>query len=390
MHSFSGAAGCTAALYAQYLNYGSSSGHLVTLKWSDPLGASGNDYDMFAFDGSFVTDYSVNGQNGDDDPLEWVGAYPGDYIWVTKFSGAARALRLDTNRARLVISTAGAVVGHNGGDGTISVAATDGRIPGVPNPFVGGTTNPVETYSSDGPRRMFYNPNGTAITPGNVLFGTGGGVDLKKPDITAADCVTTTTPGFIPFCGTSAAAPHAAAIAALLKSADNHPGGGQVLAAMFATALDVTPGAGWDRNSGVGIVMANSAAGVLTSIPAVDFYTLSPCRVFDTREVTGPTGGVPLSCGTAQSFTIVGKCDVPTGTKAVSVNLTGVGSTAQGNLRLYATGAPAPLVSNLNYVAGVNRANNAVAPLSAGGQLSVLCSPSGTTHAVLDVNGYFK
>jgi hypothetical protein len=41
-------------------------------------------------------------------------------------------------------------------------------------------------------------------------------------------------------------------------------------------------------------------------------------------------------------------------------------------------------------VAGVNRANNAVAPLSAGGQLSVLCSPSGTTHAVLDVNGYFK
>jgi hypothetical protein len=137
--------------------------------------------------------------------------------------------------------------------------------------------------------------------------------------------------------------------------------------------------------------MANAAAGVLTSIPAVDFYTLSPCRVFDTREVTGPTGGVPLSCGTAQSFTIVGgTCGVPTGAKAVSVNLTGVGSTAQGNLRLYATGAPAPLVSNLNYVAGVNRANNAVAPLSAGGQLSVLCSPSGTTHVVLDVNGYFR
>jgi hypothetical protein len=137
--------------------------------------------------------------------------------------------------------------------------------------------------------------------------------------------------------------------------------------------------------------MANAAAGVLTSIPAVDFYTLSPCRVFDTREPAGPTSGAPLSCGIAQSFTIVGgTCGVPSGTKAVSLNLTGTESTAQGNLRLYAAGAPSPVVSNLNYVAGITRANNAVAPLSAGGQLSVLCSPSGTTHVILDVNGYFK
>jgi subtilisin family serine protease len=106
---------------------------------------------------------------------------------------------------------------------------------------------------------MFYNPSGSAITPGKVTFGTVGGRDLQKPDITAADCVTTTTPGFIPFCGTSAAAPHAAAIAALLKSAPNSPSGGQALAAMFTTALDIDA-VGRDRNAGVGIVMANLAA----------------------------------------------------------------------------------------------------------------------------------
>ena len=271
------------------------------------------------------------------------------------------------------------------------MAATDGRIAGARARSVGGTTNPVETYSSDGPRRMFYNPNGTAITPGNVLFGTGGGRVLQKPDITAADCVTTTTPGFTPFCGTSAAAPHAAAIAALLKSAANQPAGGQVLAAMFATALDVTPGAGRDRNSGVGIVMADAAAGALTNVPAVDFYTVSPCRVFDTRAVGARRPGRRSPAASTYDFTMVGgTCGVPSGAKAVSLNVTVTQPTAAGNVRLYASGAPAPLASTLNYVAGLTRANNAVAPLSAAGKLAVRCAPSGTAHVIVDVNGYFQ
>jgi Subtilase family len=384
LHSFSGGTGCSAAA-SEYINYGYSSGHIVTLKWSDPLGASGNNYDLFTYNGSYITYYSIDIQNGNDDPIEGVIAFPGDYLLVTKRSGATRALRIDTNRARLVINTPGAVVGHNGSENAISVAATDGRIPGAGNPFVGSSTNPIESYSSDGPRWMFYNPNGSAITPGNVLFGTGGGRRLAKPDITAADCVLTTTPGFIPFCGTSAAAPHAAAIAALLKSTPNNPGGGQVLAAMMTTALDVTPGTGRDRNSGVGIVMADTALAALTTMPAVDFYTVSPCRVVDTRE----TGGA-LSCGIERAITMGGACGVPTGTKAVSVNVTVTAPSATGNLKLYAAGAPAPSASTLNYVGGQTRANNAVAPLNTSGQTAVLCSPTGTAHVIVDVNGYFK
>jgi len=159
---------------------------------------------------------------------------------------------------------------------------------------------------------------------------------------------------------------------------------------MFATALDVNP-AGWDRDAGVGIVMANLAAGVLTSVPAVNFFTLSPCRVFDTRQVTGPTAGAPLTCGGDRDFTIVGgTCGVPSGAKAVSLNVTVTAPSAQGNLRLFASGAPAPLVSSLNYSAGQTRANNAIAPLSAGGLIALRCAPSGTAHVIVDVNGYFQ
>jgi hypothetical protein len=383
-HSFTGGTGCSAARSSEYLNYGYASGHVVSLKWSDPLGASGNDYDLFIYDGSFIVDWSIDRQIGNIDPYERVGGYPGEYVWVTKYSGVARALRVDTNRARLAISTAGAVVGHNGGENTVSVAAVNVSTAGG-GAFTGGGANPVETYSSDGPRRIFYNPNGSEITPGNVLFGAGGGRNLMKPDITAADCVTTTTPGFIPFCGTSAAAPHAAAIAALLKSTPNHPSGGQALAAMFATALDVTPPTGWDQNSGVGIVMANTAAGVLKNIPAVDFYTVNPCRAIDTRITSAPIG-----CGFDRNFPMVDTCGVPTGAKAVSLNVTVTGPNAAGNLRLWASGSPAPVVSNLNYAAWQTRANNAIAPLSPTGTMAVGCRPSGAAHVVVDVNGYFK
>jgi hypothetical protein len=396
MHSFNGLTGASAATSDPLT---ANSGPYIILGWSDPLGASVNDYDLFRVDSGFTTvlAYSVDSQTGTQDPIEGVSAgSTGQRIVITKYAGAGRALRLDTNRGRLSIATQGAVFGHNGGESTISVAATDGRTPGPGNPFTGGAANLAETYSSDGPRRIFYNPNGTAITTGNVLFSTSGGRLLRKPDITAADCVTTAFPtgGFNPFCGTSAAAPHAAAIAALLKSSPNNPSGGQALAAMFTTALDVNPGGlepGWDRNSGVGIVMANNAANVLINIPNLSFFTVNPCRVFDTREVSGPTGGAPLTCGTDQSFTIVGgTCGVPASAKAVSLNVTATASTAQGNVRLFASGAPAPLVSSLNYLAGATRANNAVAPLSAGGQISVLCGPSGTTHVIVDINGYFQ
>ncbi|MBI3868419.1 MAG: immunoglobulin domain-containing protein [Verrucomicrobia bacterium] len=223
--------------------------------WNDPLGKSANDYDVFVLDGAGnVIASSTNIQNGNDDPYESLPSISeGNQIVIVKVSGASRFLWLSVGRGRLAFSTSGAVRGHNasGAANAFSVAATWVRSPVLP--FVGGAANTAELFSSDGPRRIFYNPDGTAITPGN-LTSTGGKV-LQKPDLTAADGVSTSIPGFEHFFGTSAAAPHAAAIAALLLSYNPALTATQARGLISAAALDVDP-PGFDATTGAGILMA--------------------------------------------------------------------------------------------------------------------------------------
>jgi subtilisin family serine protease len=243
----------------------------ISLKWSDPLGGSCNDYDLYILDstGSTIKGFSASSQTCTQDPYELIvqgtncgtplarGYCPavGDRIVVVLFNGDPRALRIDTNRGMLSINTAGSTYGHNAGANTVSVAATywNSAHTGV-RPFT-GFANPNEGFSSDGPRKIFYNPDGSAITPDNFLFSTNGGTTLQKPDLAAADGVSCKTPGFLPFLGTSAAAPHAAGIAALILSVQPMWTPAQVLNAMTSTALDsMEPGV--DRDSGYGIAMA--------------------------------------------------------------------------------------------------------------------------------------
>jgi hypothetical protein len=239
----------------------------ISTKWSDPLGGSTNDYDMFILNpaGTSVTCASTAVQTGTQDPYEACSKSAGfaanSRIVIAQKAGASpRALHLDTERGQLSINTSGATFGHNAGLNTVTTAATywNSARTGA-RPFVGGAANPTETFSSDGPRKIFYDPTGAPITPGNFLFGTNGGTTLQKPDITAADGIFTKTPGFLPFFGTSAAAPHAAGVAALIKSVKPSYTNAQILAAMKATALDIR-GAGVDRDAGWGIVMALAAA----------------------------------------------------------------------------------------------------------------------------------
>lgn len=237
-----------------------------TLQWSDPLNGAGNDYDLYVLNaaGTSILAASTDTQDGTQNPIEEIflgSAVPaGSRVVVVLFSGSARALHLDTfGGAPLSIATSGATYGHNAGANTVSMAAVywNSARNGT-KAFVGGASNPIEWFSSDGPRKIFYNPNGTAITPGNFLFGTNGGTTLQKPDLSAADGGSALTPGFNPFFGTSAAAPHAAAVAALIRSARPDYTVAQVKAAMTATALDImAPGV--DRDSGYGITMGYAA-----------------------------------------------------------------------------------------------------------------------------------
>jgi hypothetical protein len=121
------------------------------------------------------------------------------------------------------------------------------------------------------------------------------------------------------------------------------------------------------------------------------FFTLTPCRVLDTRNLAGPYGGPALAAGQSRPFTLAGRCGIPASARAASVNLTVTLPTAQGNLRLYPAGQAVPPTSTLNYAGGQTRANNAVVGLSPSGALAIRCSQAtGTAHVILDVTGYFE
>ena len=155
-------------------------------------------------------------------------------------------------------------------------------------------------------------------------------------------------------------------------------------------------------------VLAVLAAGLLlVTLPAqadgpFQYHSLTPCRLADTRNPVGPSGGPILTQGSTRSFPVQGLCAVPPGAKAVSVNVTAVGPTGPGYLTLFPAGITQPTVSSLNFNAGEPAiGNGALVPLGpsdgsgtcpAGCDLSVYArvSPTGTVHMVLDVTGYFQ
>ena len=254
------------------LNRIMGSGDHYLLKWADPIGASASDYDLLLFSAPdsegrrSVRAVSNDVQNGTQDPLEFiVGAAflrldAGNSLLILKSGGEDRFLHLNSNGGSLAFATDGQMFDHAAAANAIGVAATAVTRAGGPGGVFDGTES-VELFSSDGPRRIFFHPDGRPITPGN--FSSTGGRLLLKPDLTAADRVSTSTPGFEVFPGTSAAAPHAAAIAALMLEAAGGPSSmtrDELLQRMQDTALDIEAPGAWDRDSGAGIVDALAAA----------------------------------------------------------------------------------------------------------------------------------
>lgn len=251
---------------------------VVGLWWSDPLGASDNDYDLYLLNstGTSILGASTNIQNGTQDPVELIGSanvINNNRLVVFQNTGALnRFFHLVLFRGGLSVNTAGETHGHSAASGAYTVAATPAALSAgaptpngpFPNPFT--SASKTEFFSSDGLRHIFFNDDSTAITPGN--FSSTGGRVLNKPDITAADGVSVTGVGGFgsPFYGTSAAAPAAASVAALILAADPTLTPAQMRTALTSTAIDIM-GVGFDRDSGSGIVMAWEAINSL-GVPA--------------------------------------------------------------------------------------------------------------------------
>ncbi len=129
------------------------------------------------------------------------------------------------------------IFGHSGASSVISVGAI---------PFY--EDNEVEYYSSRGPVRHDFGP----VAGGSEPAAPVGPELVPKPDVVATDCGVTTFFSFFGkfpenepaaawhFCGTSAAAPHAAAVVALMLDADPAAQPAELRTALLESAAEVS------------------------------------------------------------------------------------------------------------------------------------------------------
>lgn len=155
------------------------------------------------------------------------------------------------------------VFGHAGAAAAIAVGAVrygDGSKP--------------EPFSSRGPVKRFFGPV-TGAGPAAPIAPQ----EVAKPDIAASDCVATTffaqrdSAGAWRFCGTSAAAPHAAAVAALIREANPGASAAQIRSALTGTARAL-PNFGLN-DVGAGLIDAGAAVSAL-ALPPTLTVTKSP------------------------------------------------------------------------------------------------------------------
>jgi hypothetical protein len=195
------------------------------------------------------------------------------------------------------------IFGHSGAASAVSVGAVRYN-----------TTVQPERFSSRGPVTHYFSP----VTSTSAAAALNPPQEISKPDIAATDCGVTTFFAFFVeaegtwrFCGTSAAAPHAAAVAALMLQSNPSLSVAQVRSALTGTA---TPVGAFGANSvGAGLVNAFGAVSDVALPPKVTI-TKPPAEIGRNRRPTiefeanrpvafscSVDGGAPQSC--ASPFT---------------------------------------------------------------------------------------
>ena len=247
LQDFSGTGSAYPYLYAD-VPYGGTL--KVYLQWDEPFGSAADDFDIILVDSQTREPLwneplrtSVR-PNGPSDPCEvfvWTNQDPGSPGRVVEIevrrngdTGQARTLELYTHGATMFTDNlvpSDSIWGHASVPDVITVAAVNASAPDT-----------IEKYSSNGPATyLFPTP---AVIP--------------KPDISAPDYVNVTGYGRFgsPFPGTSAAAPHIAALCALVWSARPDLSPADIRSALYASAVDLgEPGYdnvyGWGRADAV-------------------------------------------------------------------------------------------------------------------------------------------
>ena len=120
------------------------------------------------------------------------------------------------------------------------------------------------------------------------------------------------------------------------------------------------------------------------------FYSLTPCRVVDTRGANGTNGGPSL--GTARrDFAMKGNCGVPTTAKAVSINIAVTGATNNSWLTVWPAGQAIPNTAAINFSPNDwALSNGAIVGVAAGSPDLSVQNAVGTVAVIIDVTGYFQ
>ncbi len=109
-------------------------------------------------------------------------------------------------------------------------------------------------------------------------------------------------------------------------------------------------------------------------------FTVTPCRVLDTRDSSGAFNGMRPVNVTGSS------CGIPSTAEALVLNATVVPTGGLGYLSLWPDGEAQPGVSTLNAADGVIASNMALVPTTNG---SIDAFASNPTQLILDISGYF-
>ena len=185
--------------------------------------------------------------------VKFSGADPGLIKYIRQ--GAATVNEFDTQSST--------VFGHKNAAGAEAV----GAAAYFSTPAFGVSPPLLESFSSSGPTPILFDLAGNRLATPDPR--------ADKPEIVAPDGADTTFfgtdadgNGFPNFFGTSAAAPHAAAVAALLLHAKPTLTPAGVYGSLERTAIDMRA-AGFDNDSGFGLIQADAAvADALTPLVA--------------------------------------------------------------------------------------------------------------------------
>jgi sugar lactone lactonase YvrE len=162
---------------------------------------------------------------------------------------------------------------------------------------------------------------------------------------------------------------------------------GSTLTIIGAGTVKVTASQGGNATYAAATPVTQAIVVTATSTTGLQFIPVTPCRIADTRNPTGPFGGPEPAAGSTRVFNVPqSACKIPNTAVAYSLNVTVVPNAALGYLTMWPAGQTQPLVSTLNSDGRV-KANAAIVPAGTNGGVSVYVTDA--TQVVLDIDGYF-